>query len=136
MESEIPIFLSTIVASEFCMRQEIPAEILRACVVCPFNWDDAQRAAKIDWSRLRFGLETRGALKDDIKIIAQAAVIEAEFAVTDDAETFYRYCQTLKEAGEVQFKAINLKGGFDRAFFEPSGQRDFHDELAADVDET
>jgi hypothetical protein len=69
-------------------------------------------------------------LKDDIKIIAQAAVIEAEFAITDDSQTFYRYCQRLTESGEVQFKAIKLEDGFDRAFFDSGGQRDFHDELS------
>lgn len=132
MEGEMPIFLSAIVVSEFCIRQEIPADILRSCVVCPFNWDDAQRAAKLDWSRLRSGAGERGALKDDMKIIAQAAVMDAEFAITDDSETFYRYCQTLKESGEVQFKAIKLEEGFDRAFFDSSGQRDFHDELSGE----
>lgn len=67
MESEIPVFLSTIVVSEFCIRQEIPADLLRSCVVCPFNWDDAQRAAKLDWSRLRSGAGERGALKTTSK---------------------------------------------------------------------
>lgn len=33
LESQIPIYLSTIVASEFCVKQEIPADILRCCVV-------------------------------------------------------------------------------------------------------
>ncbi len=116
--------------SEFCIRQEIPADHLRSCVVCPFNWDDAQRAANLDWSRLRSGAGERGALKDDIKIIAQAAVIDAEFAITEDVESFYRYCQSLKESGGVQFKPIKLEDGFDRAFFDASGQRDFDDELA------
>jgi hypothetical protein len=52
LDNEIPIFLSTIVASEFSIKQEIPPEILRSCVVLPFNWDDALRAAKLDWKRL------------------------------------------------------------------------------------
>ena len=53
LENQIPIFLSAIVVSEFCIKQEIPPEMLRCCVVLPFNWDDAQRAAKLDWKRLR-----------------------------------------------------------------------------------
>ena len=36
-EQALPVFLPTIVVSEFCVRQEIPPEILRACVVLPFN---------------------------------------------------------------------------------------------------
>lgn len=67
-----PIFLPTIVVSEFCVRQEIPSEILRACVVLPFNWDDAQQAASLDFSKVDREGQSRDALKDDVKIIAQA----------------------------------------------------------------
>jgi predicted nucleic acid-binding protein len=129
LENQIPIFLSTIVVSEFCLKQEIPPEILRACVVAPFNWDDAQRAAKMDWQRLRPDGVERQSLKDDIKIIAQAVGVDAEFVITDDEGSFYCYCKSLKDAGHVQFKAIKLRDGFDRAFFDPSGQRDFTDHL-------
>lgn len=129
LENQIPIFLSTIVVSEFCIKQEIPPDMLRCCVVMPFNWDDAMRAAKLDWKRHRPVGGERDALKDDIKIIAQATRIDAEFVITDDGESFYRYCKTFKEAGEVQFKAIQLEDGFDRAFFDPNGQRDFTDGL-------
>ena len=59
--------------SDFCVKQEIPPDILRSCVVLPFNWDDAQRAAKLDWKRIKPPGVEREALKDDIKIIAQAA---------------------------------------------------------------
>jgi predicted nucleic acid-binding protein len=135
LENQIPIFLSTIVVSEFCMKQEIDPQILRCCVVLPFNWDDAQRAARLDWKRHRpAGIEQRDALKDDIKIIAQAAQAEAEFVITDDSESFFRFCRTFKDAGEVQFKAIKLEDGFDRSFFDPNGQRDFTDGLTGEND--
>jgi len=131
LENDIRIFLSTIVVSEFCMRQEIPPEIVRCCVVLPFNWDDAQRAAKLNWKRLRPEGIKRDALKDDIKIIAQAAQADVAFVITDDGESFYKYCQDLKEAGEVDFKAVKLEERFDRALFDANGQRDFTDDLGA-----
>jgi predicted nucleic acid-binding protein len=131
LENQIPIYLSTVVVSEFCIKQEIPPDMLRCCVVLPFNWDDALRAAKLDWKRLQPSGVKRDALKDDIKIIAQAARIDAEFVITDDTESFYRFCKTFKDAGEVQFKAIKLDDGFDRAFFDANGQRDFTDDLNA-----
>lgn len=130
-ENQIPIYLSTIVVSEFCVKQEIDPQILRCCVVLPFNWDDAQRAAALDWKSLRPPGVERDALKDDIKIIAQAARIDAEFAITDDAESFYRYCQTFKSAGRISFKAIKLQDGFDLSFFN-GGQRDFADGLTGE----
>lgn len=117
------------VVSEFAIRQEIPPDMLHCCVVLPFNWDDAQRAAKLDWKRLQPADVKRDALKDDVKIIAQAARIDAEFVITDDTESFHRFCQTFRDAGEVQFKAIKLDDGFDRAFFDANGQRDFTDDL-------
>lgn len=83
----------------------------------------------MDWQRLRPAGVERQALKDDIKIIAQAAGVDAEFVITDDAESFYRYCQDLKAAGEAQFKVIKLEDGFDRAFFDANGQREFTDDL-------
>ncbi len=129
LENQIPIYLSTVVVSEFCIKQEIPPDMLRCCVVLPFNWDDALRAAKLDWKRLQTAGAKRDALKDDIKIIALAARIDAEFVITDDTESFYRFCKTFKDAGEVPFKAIKLEDGFDRAFFDPNGQRDFTDGL-------
>jgi hypothetical protein len=124
LDNEIPIYLSAIVVSEFCMKQEIPPEILRCCVVLPFNWDDAQRAAKLDWKRQRAAGIDRDALKDDVKIIAQAIGADAEFVITDDAETFFKYCQGFKESGEVLFRTIKLEDGFDPAFFDPNGQRE------------
>ncbi len=125
-ENDIPIFLSAIVVAEFYVKQELPPDILRACVVLPFNWDDALRAAKLDWKRVRpEGIE-RDALKDDIKIIAQAARADAEFVITGDTASFYRFCQTFKEAGEVGFKALKLDDGFDCAFFN-GGQREFEE---------
>lgn len=117
------------VVSEFWIKQEIDPEILQCCVVLPFNWDDALRAAKLDWTRARSGDVPRSALKDDIKIIAQAAVADAAYVITDDTESFYRYCIAFAEAGEVEFKAIRLDDGFDRAFFDPNGQRDLTDAL-------
>jgi hypothetical protein len=130
MENEIPVYLSTIVAAEFCVRQEIEPAVLRSCVVLPFNWDDALRAAKFfDVIGARPAEVSRVALKDDLKIIAQASVVEAEFVITDDTGTFYHYCQLLKDRGEVQFKAVKLEDGFVSAFFDAHGQDSIMDAL-------
>lgn len=136
LDNRMPIFLSTVVVSEFCIRQEIPPEIVRCCVVLPFNWDDALCAARLDWTRSRPAGVTRDALKDDIKIIAQAAVTEVEYIITDDTETFFRYCEQFRSAGELQSKAIALDNGFDSAFFDPNGQRTLMDVFDKEEDDT
>ncbi len=129
VENNITIYLSTIVVSEFCVKQAIPPDILRCCIVLPFNWDDALKAAALDWKRVRPDGVEREALKDDIKIIAQAAIADAAYVVTADERSFYRFCETFKSAAEIAFKPIQLAAGFDRAAFDANGQSDFEDML-------
>ncbi len=116
-ENAIPIFLPTIVVSEFCLKQEIPVEILRSCVVLPFNWDDAQRAAALNFKRGNQHAEDRNALKDDVKILGQAAVKESAYVITDDTASFYRFGKMMENEGTGKFKTIKLDDGFDVAFF-------------------
>ena len=128
LENEIPVFLSTIVASEFCVRQPILPEILRACVVLPFNWDDAQHTARlhnIRWARPADC--SRTALKDDVKLIAQATVADSEFIITDDTKTFYRFCEFYRGLGEIEVKPIKLEDGFDSSHFDPHHQKSLFD---------
>ena len=128
IENEIPIFLSTIVVAEFHLKQEIPPEILRCCVILPFNYDHALLTASLDGLRMRPDGTERTAVKDDVKIIAQAAKSDAAYLITDDSRTLARYCDTFKHAGQITFVTITLEGGFDSAFF-ANGQRDFLDNL-------
>ena len=123
MELVVPIFLPTIVASEFYVRQEIPPDILRACVVLPFNWDDALQAATLDFSKVKRKGESRDALKDDLKIIAQAMVKDAALIITDDTHSFYKFARNLVTAGKAKFRVIKLEDDFDLSFFDANGQR-------------
>ncbi|GMU21930.1 MAG: hypothetical protein AMXMBFR13_20180 [Phycisphaerae bacterium] len=116
--------------SEFCIRQEIPPDILRACVVLPFNWDDALKAASLDFSKADREGGSRDALKDDIKIIAQGLVKDAAWIITDDADTLYRFVQKLKAEGKATIRPIKLADGFDLSRFDPGRQR------SLDFDET
>ena len=132
-ENSIPIYLPTIVVSEFCIKQEIPPEILRCCVVLPFNWDDAMKAASLDFSKADRQGGSRDALKDDVKIIAQAVVKNAAWIVTDDTKTLYRFAHQLTSS-ETVLRPIKLEDGFDKAFFNDGGQCSFDDALETDDD--
>jgi len=134
-QQTIPLYLPTIVVSEFCVKQEIPPEILRACVVLPFNWDDALKAASLDFSKGDRGGVSRSALKDDVKIIAQAMVKDAAWIITDDTRSFYKFAQELTIAGTATFRPIKLEDGFDVSFFDPAGQRQISFEGAEDEPE-
>lgn len=122
-EQSIPLYLSTIVVSEFSSKQEIPSEIRRACVVLPFNWDDALKAAEFDFSLSERKGVSRDALKDDVKIIGQAAAQDAGWLITDDKKSFYRFADEIAKAGRAAFRAIKLEDGFDLSNFEPDGQK-------------
>lgn len=121
-EQRLPIYLPTIVVSEFWIKQQIPPEILRACVVLPFNWDDAIMTAKLDFPKVQRDGESRVAVKDDVKIIAQAIVKDAAWIITDDAGTLYKYVKRLKTDGSTKLQPIKLEDGFDPAHFEPERQ--------------
>jgi hypothetical protein len=136
MEQQIPVYLPTIVVSEFCVRQEIPPDILRCCVVLPFNWDDAIKTAQLDFSQLRESGDSRVAIKDDVKIIAQAVICSAQHIISEDADTLIRIATELKAAGKADFRPICLKDGFDRAYIDANGQRDFEDTLNPAEDAT
>ena len=129
MEQGLPVFLPAIVVSEFYVRQEIPPDILRCSVVLPFNWDDAIKPAQLDFTQYRAAGESRVAIKDDVKIIAQAVICDAQYVVSEDADTLIRIAAELKAAGKVDLKTICLKDGFDCAFLDANGQRDFDDAL-------
>lgn len=129
MDDGIPVYLPTIVVSEFYVRQQIPPDILRSCVVLPFNWDDATKTAALDFTQFTGRGESRVAVKDDIKIIAQAAVCDAQCIISEDADTLLRFARQLKEAGKIAVHPISLQDAFDRSHFEGNGQRDFIDVL-------
>lgn len=131
-ENALPMYLPTIVVSEFYMKQEIPPEILRSCVVLPFNWDDALQAARLGIPKLPDKDDGRVALKDDVKIIAQAMVKDAAWVITDDGSTFYKFARQLKDEGMAKFRPIKLGDGFDASLLDPEGQ---HRISFADADE-
>jgi predicted nucleic acid-binding protein len=127
LEENVPIFLPTIVVSEFYVRQEIDAPILRNCIILPFNWSDAVKAAEFDFTQFKGEASDRVALKDDVKILAQAAVVGASHLISDDEHLFY-YASKLRLAGKADLKVIKLSDGFDPAFFN-DGQRELGEDF-------
>jgi len=128
LENQMPLFLSTIVVSEFSVKQTLGPEVLRHCVVLPFNYQDALKSAELHKHRYAASAGGRDALKDDLKLIAQAEIAQAEFLITDDSDTMFKFIQHLKTAGAVSIKPVRLDDGFDRSVFN-SGQRDFDEQV-------
>jgi predicted nucleic acid-binding protein len=129
LENQVPIYLSTIVLSEFSVKQALPPEIMRVCIQTPFNHEHALKSATLYAVRSQGQSGQRDSIKDDFKLIAQAELVPVAYLVTDDSETMFKYCQQFREMKLVTFKPIKLEDGFELSFLAPDGQREIEDHL-------
>ena len=113
----IPLYLSAIVVSEFQVKQAINDLPLRNFVTLPFNFDHGMKAGLMMRTFERDGNDDRGAVKDDIKLIAQAVCESATHILTEDGNTLAKYLERLRLAGHCDVRAILLSKGFDAAWF-------------------
>ncbi len=126
LTSRQPMFLSAIVVAEFCIRQTLETLPLQQLILLPFTHEDAMVAASFDFKSMAAGSGTdRQSLKDDLKIIGHAHARGLGYVITDDAETMFEYCETLRKSGRTHLRGIKLQGGFSLEAFTPDGQKDF-----------
>lgn len=118
----VPLYLSAIAASEFQVKQSVTDLPLRNFEVLPFNIDHAMTAGLLMRELKRDVSDDRGAVKDDVKLVAQAICESLTHIVTEDAQTLVKYVNRLRNAGECSLKTILLAEGFDAAWFN-NGQR-------------
>lgn len=120
-----PMYLSTIVASEFQVGQPLATLPLHQFIVLPFNFDHAVMAGDLHRALTQMGRNwegQRGALKDDIKLIAQAECGAIAYVLTADEQTLCKFARRLAEAGQIRVRPVALSAGFDTAWFQ-DGQR-------------
>ena len=124
LEQNIPIYFSAIVAAEFAIKESIKDLPLRNFRTLPFNIPDAIEAARI-WNLLggQDSGDNRPVFRDDIKIIAQALRENIPFILTEDANTFYKYCERLRISHKLDIRAIKLVDGFDTSALRLDGQK-------------
>jgi len=125
LKERMPMAVSAIVVAEFCRRQELNTLPLEQLILVPFNHEDAVIAAGFDFKDLKTDGADRQSLKDDLKIIGQAHARNFGFVITDDAETMFRYCESLRKAGRTHLRGIRLQDGFSLEALTHNGQRDF-----------
>ena len=117
-----PLYLSVIAASEFQVKQPVTDLPLRNFEVLPFNIDHAMMAGRLMSALRRDAGDDRVAVKDDVKLIAQAICQSLIHILTEDARTLVKYVNRLNLAGQSSLKPILLADGFDNAWFD-NGQR-------------
>jgi predicted nucleic acid-binding protein len=119
---EVPLYLSVVVAAEFQVKQAVTDLPMRNLEVLPFNFDHAMMAGLLMRELKRDSDDDRSAVKDDVKLIAQAICESLTHILTEDAQTLVKYVRRFNDAGKCALKTILLAEGFDAAWFN-NGQR-------------
>lgn len=115
---QVPMYLSTIVISEFQVKQAINDLPLRNFVVLPFNVDHAMRCGLIVRQMARDPEDDRVRVKDDFKLLAQCDCEAISHLISEDANTLAKYLDRARNSGLASTKVVLLKDGFDAAWFE------------------
>lgn len=116
--NSVPMYLSTIVISEFQVKQAINDLPLRNFVVLPFNIDHVMRWGLILRQMPRDSEDDRVRVKDDFKLLAQCDCETISHLISEDANTLAKYLDRARDAGLAATKIILLRNGFDSSWFE------------------
>lgn len=133
VEKKIPIYFSTIVSSEFSIKNPVNSLPLNSFRIIPFNLRDSIESARI-YNLL--GPQENGVarviVRNDLKIMAQAVREKIPFILTEDASTLVKYCSRLTASKEINVRTVLLADGFDNCAFNLDGQKglDFSEKSA------
>ena len=122
IDRRVPLFLSSIVISEYQVRQAINDLPLRNFIVLPFNIDHAMACGLLVRALPRDAADDRVRVKDDFKLMAQCQCDSISHVLTEDANTLTKYVDRLRNEGRLETRAVLLRDGFDPAWFE-NGQK-------------
>ena len=111
----VPMWISTIAAGEFEVRQSISDLPLQNFRVQPFNLPHAIRAAALfradRGDRPPTSEDRRPIIINDIKILAQAEEDQIPTIVTEDANTLSRLASRLRQRGTASVRVLLLREG-------------------------
>lgn len=115
---QITMYLSTVVISEFQVKQAINDLPLRNFMVLPFNVDHAMRCGLIIRQMPRDTGDDRVRVKDDFKLLAQCDCESITHLISEDASTLAKYLERARKAGAASTQVVLLRDGFEAAWFE------------------
>jgi hypothetical protein len=115
---QVAMYLSTIVISEFQVKQAINDLPMRNFVVLPFNVDHAMRCGLMIRQMPRDAGDDRVRVKDDFKLLAQCDCESISHLLNEDANTLTKYSDRARETGLASTRSVLLRDGFDAAWFE------------------
>lgn len=118
IDRRVPMFLSTIVISEFQVKQAINDLPLRNFMVLPFNIDHAMACGLLVRTMPRDAGDDRVRVKDDFKLIAQCQCDSVSHVLSEDAGMLTKYVDRLRDEARLETRSVLLRDGFDEAWFE------------------
>lgn len=118
LQRGVPLYLSAIAAAEFQVGQPVTDLPLRHFVVLPFNIDHAMTAGLLLRVIRHEAGDDRAAVKDDIKLVAQAICESLTHVLTEDRKTLVKYVERLNAVGQSSLRCVLLADGFDATWFE------------------
>jgi PIN domain nuclease of toxin-antitoxin system len=123
IDRRVPMFLSSIVISEYQVKQAINDLPLRNFIVLPFNVDHAMACGLFLRGLARDADDDRVRVKDDVKLIAQCQCEGITHLLTEDANILTKYVNRHREAGLLDTRQILLRDGFEPSWFENGQSR-------------
>lgn len=121
----VMMYLSTIVVSEFEVKQKIDDFGLHNFIVLPFNIDDAKAAASLTQVAIaaRPGGYPRSTVKDDVKLLAQCETAGISHFLTDDEKCVVNI-ETLRKTYGARALPFGIFCGdaFSETWFNPGNQ--------------
>lgn len=96
-------------AAELAIKQPITDFPLKNFRQIPFNIPHAIEAARV-WNLLggHDKGDNRSVVCDDVKLIAQALHEGIPFVLTEDASTFYKYCERLRASHHLDLNTYHF----------------------------
>ena len=124
LQADVPMYLSAIAAAEFAVKQPVTDLPLANFRILSFTLTHGQQAARLrNALNARDAGDSRAAVSDDLKLMAQANHEQIGVILTEDASTLHKYCERLRSSGHLSTRAIPLKAGFDADALNEDGQR-------------
>ncbi len=117
------MFVSTVVVSEFSVKQTINDLPMRNFIALPFNIDHAMACGLLVRGSPRDEGGDRVRVKDDFKLIAQCQCEGISHVLTEDAGSLAKYVDRHRDTGQLATRCVLLRDGFDASWFENGQSR-------------
>ncbi len=114
IENKFPMILSSIVTSEFSIKQSVSDLPLYSLRPLPFNISDSHHLSSLFEVKFKGYKSDRISVKDDYKIVSQCSFNKITFLLTEDSE-LCALIDSMRAENLLNVKALFLPDGHEKA---------------------